>query len=529
MNEKRKLSSAAGVVSFATLISRILGVVREQVLAAYFGAGFFTDAFLVAFRIPNLLRDLFAEGAMSASFVPTFTKYLKEAGNSEAMRLTSIVINLLLIVLSGLTLLIIIFSRPIVLVLAMGFSRIGPEKIDLTVKMTQIMSPFLLFVALAAVFMGMLNSFGKFFIPALAPAIFNIACILAGIFLSPLMPSIGQEPIVSMAIGALLGAVGQLFIQIPTARKLGFRYSPTFDFSHPGLKRILMLMAPATFGLAATQISIIVDNIIASYFGDGPISWLNYSFRIMMLPIGLFGVAIATVNLAEVSKNAADGDTSALKRTVARSIRLAAVLTIPATAGIIALRTPIIRILYERGKFGPFDTEQTSYTLLFYAIGLFAYSLVKIIVPTFYALGDTKTPVKVSALTVALKIGLNFLFLYIFRLLGIPGYLGLPLSTSAAAMINFSFLGYNLSWRTGGFKGLGIGSVVMKMVMISAFMGLICNGFYRVLASFLDPRVFFLDLTNLIITIIAGIFITFLSCFLLNVDEVKEFFIRKKR
>ncbi len=230
--EKKSLIGSAGAVSSATLISRILGLVREQVLAAYFGAGFFTDAFLVAFRIPNLLRDLFAEGAMSASFVPIFTKHLKDFGKEDAMRLASVMINFLLVVLSALTLLIFLFARYLVYILASGFT---PEKAALTVELTRIMSPFLLFVALAAVFMGILNTYGRFFIPSLAPAVFNIFLILAGIFLSPLMPSIGQEPIVAMAIGALAGGVGQLLIQVPSARKIGFKHKFSASLFHPGL------------------------------------------------------------------------------------------------------------------------------------------------------------------------------------------------------------------------------------------------------------------------------------------------------
>ncbi|MEW5807493.1 MAG: murein biosynthesis integral membrane protein MurJ [Acidobacteriota bacterium] len=526
--KKSRISTAAGLVSLATLISRILGVVREQVLAAYFGAGFLTDAFIVAFRIPNLLRDLFAEGAMSASFVPTFTRYLKEAGRLEAMKLANIVINLLLVILSGFTLVIFVFARYFVYVLASGFT---PEKMQLTIKLTRIMSPFLLFVAIAAIFMGILNTFNRFFIPAFAPAVFNICCILCGIFLSPVMPSIGQEPIVSMAVGAFLGGLGQLFIQVPQAIRIDYRYRFSWNFSHPGLARIVSLMAPATFGLAATQINILVDNQIASYFGDGPVSWLNYSFRIMMLPIGLFGVAIATANLSAVSKDAAEGDINALKITIAKSIRLAAVLTVPATAGIIALRTPIIRILYERGKFLEADTLQTANTLLFYALGLFAYSLVKIIVPTFYAMGDTKTPVKISAMVIGIKIIMNLALIYLFRLLTLPNvspYLAMPLCTSLAATINLTFLARRLIAKVGSFKDMGIGTLIIKMILISTFMGVACNVLYMEIARFLDPRVVLLNAANILIVVLAGAMMTFILSYFFRVEEIREIFSRKR-
>ena len=438
----RSVARSAGLISLATMISRVLGLAREMVMAKYFGAGILTDAFNVAYRIPNLLRDLFAEGALSSAFVPTFVRVLNQGGKSQAWLLASRVMNALLVILGLVTLLIYFGARGFVYLLAGGFAQ-QQAKFELTVQMTRIMSPFLLTVALAAVAMGMLNACGVFFIPALAASAFNVCCILAGIFLSPLLPRYGLEPIVSMAVGALAGGASQFLVQMPSACRLGFRYRLALDFSDPWLRHIGKLMLPAIIGLSATQINITVDNQIASRYGDGPVSYLNYAFRLMQLPIGVFGVAVATATLAAVSHHAAQNALSKLRDTIGSSLRIAACLTFPATAGLIVFREEIVRLLYERGSFLPSDTIKTSQVVLLYALALFAYSAVKILVPTFYALDDTRTPVRTSMFTVAVKIAVNFLFIAPL------GFLGLALSTAVASWMNFFLLLRQLGRRTG--------------------------------------------------------------------------------
>jgi putative peptidoglycan lipid II flippase len=279
---KASLAGAAQSVGAATIISRILGLVREMVLARYFGAGLYTDAFNVAYRVPNLLRDLFAEGALSAAFIPTFVRRLTQDGKEQAWLLTNQVLSALLVVLGAVTLVFLFGAKGFVYLLAAGYAAI-PEKFELTVQMTRIMSPFLLCVSLASVTMGMLNACGSFFVPAMASSAFNICCILAGIFLSPLMPHWGIDPIVSMAVGALIGGACQFFVMMPSAYAFGFRCRFTLNFSDPGLRRIARLMLPAVVGLSATQINITVDCQIASLYGNGPVSWLNYGFRLMQL------------------------------------------------------------------------------------------------------------------------------------------------------------------------------------------------------------------------------------------------------
>ncbi len=510
----RSVIRAAGSVSLATMVSRILGVFREMVMARYFGAGLYTDAFNVAYRIPNLLRDLFAEGALSSAFVPTFIRTLTERGRTEAWLLANKLINALVIILGLLTLLIYFGAKYFVFLLAAGYAEI-PQKVELTVQMTRIMSPFLLWVALAAVVMGMLNAFGFFFIPAMAPSAFNVCCILAGIFLSPFMPRWGLAPVVSMAVGAIAGGISQFLLQVPSAYRAGYRYRPIVDFGDPGLRHIAKLMLPAIVGLSATQINITVDNQLASQYGNGPVSWLNYAFRLMQLPIGLFGVAIATANLATVSHHAAQGALDKVRTTVSSSLRLAACLTFPATAGLILFRSEIIRLLYQRGSFLPEDTLQTSKVLLFYSMALFAYSAVKILVPTFYALDDTRTPVRTSMITVGVKVAVNLLLVLPF------GFLGLALATAVASWLNFALLTRALNRKLEAKWNWNELRVYARIAVASAIMGLLALLTFRLAANLLPGRSSLVLATNLSLAILVGMVSLMPLLRLFRIEELK--------
>jgi putative peptidoglycan lipid II flippase len=469
VSSKTSLAGKAGSVSAAILISRILGVGREIVMARYFGAGFYTDAFNTAYRIPNLMRDLFAEGALSSAFIPTFVRQMNHQGRESAWRLANNVINTLLILLGAGTLVIYFGARIFVFLLAAGYSSI-PGKVDVTVQMTRIMSPFLLWIALASVVMGMLNACGSFFVPALASSAFNVCCILAGVFLSPYMETWGMAPVVSMAIGALAGGLCQFLVQLPSAWRWGYRYRWVVDFHDPALRRLGALMLPAVIGLSATQINITVDNQFAAMYGDGPVSYLIYAFRLMQLPIGLFGIAIATVTTSAVSHHAAQENMVRLRGTVASSLRLAACLTFPATLGLILFRTEIVSLLYENDRFLRADTIATSHVLIYYALSLFSYSAVKVLVPAFYALGDAKTPVRVSILSVAAKIGINLLL--VMKM----GFYGLALATAAASWLNMSMLAHRLGgiWDNEEWKvylrilGAAIGSALVAQLGFQA-------------------------------------------------------------
>jgi len=441
---KKRIAKSAASVGIAVMCSRILGLIREQVFAGLFGAGFTYDAFVVAFRIPNLLRDLFGEGALSAAFVTVFTAYDTTRSSEETWRLASNVLTFFLVLLSLITLIGVIFAENIVSILAPGFSEVL-GKTELTVWLTRIMLPFLVFISLSAVVMGMLNTKGHFFIPSLASSFFNLGSIVAGTALSFTLPHFGQPAIVGMAIGTLIGGMMQLGVQIPTLLKTGFRYIPTFDLKDPGLHRISKLMIPATIGLSATQINIFVNTNFAASCQQGSVSWLYYSFRLVQLPIGVFGVALSIAMLPVLAQQAANKNISAMKETMVSSLTMVFALTLPATAGLILLANPIIRLIFEHGAFTAADTTATANTLMFFAIGLFAYSANKVLVPAFYALDKTKYPVIASFLAIAINIAIISVTIKYWQ------HLAIAFSTSCTMLINFLFLMAVLYVKLGGY------------------------------------------------------------------------------
>lgn len=445
------------------MTSRLLGVVREQVLAAIFGAGNAMDAYNVAFRIPNLVRDLFAEGAMSAAFVPTFTKRLTTDGREAAWRLGSNVITALVVVTGVLVLAGIVFAGPLVAAFAGDYASV-PGKLELATLLTRIMLPFLIFVAVAAAVMGMLNALHSFFLPALSPAMFNVATIVCAFTLVPLMPSMGLPAIAGIAIGTIIGGVAQLALQWPLLSREGFRYRPVVNWRDEDLRRVLVLMGPGTIGVAATQVNVFVNTILAVGEGTGAVSWLNYAFRLMYLPIGLFGVSLATATLPAVSRQAAEGDKAAVRRTIAHSLSLMMMLNVPATLGLVVLATPIVRLVFERGQFTAADTAATAAALQLYGVGLLGYSVVRIVSPTFYALGRSRTPVIVSVATVLVNAALNV------ALVQQMGYRGLALGTSIAALFNATLLIVLLRRDLNGFEGRRVAASFGKVLIASLLM-----------------------------------------------------------
>jgi putative peptidoglycan lipid II flippase len=466
-SEAAGLGVAAGKVSAVTLVSRILGVVREQVMAIFFGAGNAADAFNIAFRIPNLLRDLFAEGALSAAFIPTFTATLSRDGHPGAWRLGRLVVSSLTVILLGVLVLGWFVAPLLVQVMAPGFP---PEKQELTVLLARIMLPFLLFVALAAAATGMLNSLHRFSIAALAPVWFNIGTILITIALVPVFRSVGIEPILALAVGVIVGGLLQLALQLPTLFRLGFRFRFQFDFRHPGVRRIAILMGPAAFGLSAVQINLVINSLLASTLGTGAVSWLAYAFRIVFVPLPLFGVALATVSLPTLSREASLGDIESLKRTLVRALRLGAALSLPAAVGIAVLARPLTALLFEHGQFTASDTIQTANALVAFCVGLAAYSGIKVLVPAFYALHDTKTPLKTSFIGVAMNLALN-LFLMQFW-----GHVGLALATGFTAIFNFTLLWFWLQHKIGRLPAREFRRTVVRSASASLIMGAVIGG-----------------------------------------------------
>jgi putative peptidoglycan lipid II flippase len=458
-----RLARSAGLFGLATMASRILGLVRDQVLAFYFGAGDAMDAFRVAFRIPNLVRDLFAEGAMSAAFVPTFTRELTAEGRPRAWRLADSVITALVIVTGVLVMAAIVFAEPLVRLYAEGFEQV-PGKIELTVYLARIMTPFLTLVALAAVLMGMLNALGHFFVPALSPAMFNVATIVITVGLVPFADRIGVQPIVLVAIATLVGGLGQLLIQWRPLTKEGYRYRPTLDLKDPALGRVLLLMGPGTIGMAATQINVFVNTQFAANEGTGAISWLDYAFRVMYLPIGLFGVSIAAASTPALSRLAAQDNKAGMRTTVASAIGLMLALNIPATLGLIALAVPITSLIFERGEFTPADTAATARALQLYALGLIGYSIVRIVSPAFYALHRSRIPVIASAVSVAANVLLNMM------LVRVMGFAGLALGTSLAAILNAVIQLLMLGRELGGIEARRVAVSFAKALLASMAM-----------------------------------------------------------
>ncbi len=480
-----QLARRAGVVSAAVFASRVLGLVREQVFAVSFGAGKELDAYVTAFRIPNLLRDLFAEGALSAAFVAIFTQEIERKNEASAWRLASLVVNTLAVVVGGLCLLGIWFAPAIVRAMAPGFAE-EPGKIELTVHLTRIMFPFLLLVALAAVAMGILNTRNRFGVPAAASAFFNLGSIVGGLacvawfapgYLTavaasvraaggpPPDPALTAQAITGMAVGTLVGGVLQLAVQVPSLWRAGYRYRPILAVRDPGLRQVLRLMGPATIGAAALQVNVFVNSNFASFLGNGPVSWLNVAFRFMQLPIGLFGVAIGTVTLPLVSRHAARGDAEAIRTSIRQALELVALLCLPAAAGLAWFGEPVIGLIYEHGRFTAADTTAAAQALAGYAVGLAGYAGVKVLAPAFYALDDAGTPMRVSVLSIAVNLALNWLFVRVWGF----GTVGLALSTSAVALANCAILLLVLRRRLGPLGG-GLGWAVARIAVATVLM-----------------------------------------------------------
>lgn len=534
-NRRASVARSAGIISLAVMSSRVLGLVREMIFAAFFGASlsYANDAFVMAFRIPNLLRDLFAEGSLSSAFVPVFSDHLINKGEKAAFRLSNLVATALIAVLGVLVLLGIIFAPQLVAAIAHGFQS-DPEKFALTVRLTRIMMPFILLVALAAQAMGVLNSRDRFAIPALSSTFFNVGSIIGGmlfaIFLvdptfSHPFRSIIDNPtdgIIGMAYGVLIGGFLQLVIQMPSLHREGFRYRPELSFTDPGMRQIFKLMGPAVLGNAAVQINVLINSNFASsivnpatgVIDNGPVSWLSYAFRLMQFPIGVFGVAIATATLPSISRSAALKETDNFRRTIASSVRLALLMTIPSAVGLAVLSRPIIALIYERGGFTSIDTDHTAGALTFYAVGLAGYAAIKILAPAFYALGDARSPMIFSILSIATNFILNW------SLRDVLQERGLALATSASALMNSALLYFTLSRHIHGIESRKTGVTVAKILFASATMAVVCWGLSGSIEKALGHG-FAARAISLSASVVTGAAVFYFAAYLLNVEELK--------
>lgn len=455
------MTRAAGVVGFWTALSRILGFVRDMVTALFLGAGFGADAFFVAFRIPNLLRRLFGEGALSAAFIPTFVETLQHEGREEAAKLARIAFTFTAIVLSVVTLAGVLLSPWIVRAIAPGFLS-DPDKFQLTVELNRTMFPYIFFISLVALASGVLNSMGHFSAPAAAPVVLNV-CMIAAV--AVMTTYFGAPAYTALAWGVVIAGVLQLALQIPFMARRGVKLRPDFHFGHPSLKKIGVLFVPAAFGGAVYQINVFIATILASLLPAGGVSWLYYADRVVELPLGIFAIALGTAVLPSMSRQVANGDMTGLTRSLSYSLRFIAFFTIPASVALILLREPIVAVLFQRGRFTVVDTQETAYALLCYAVGLWAFSGLKVVTQGFFSLKDTRTPVYVSVVAVIVNL-VGGLILMKSMAQG-----GLALATSLSAAFNVGTLFLILVRRLGEFPSTDLLTSLLRTSAASLVMG----------------------------------------------------------
>lgn len=453
------LLRSTGVVSIFTLLSRVLGLVRDVVVANLFGAGGGADAFFVAFKIPNFFRRLFAEGAFSQAFVPVLSEYRTQREHAEVQLLVSYTAGSLGGLLFVVTLMCVMFAPAVTFVFAPGFHDM-PEKFGLASDMLQLTFPYLLLISLTALLGSVLNSYGKFAMPAFTPVLLNICLISAACFLAPLM----DPPIMALAWGVMAAGVVQLVFQLPFIKQIDLLTAPRWGWSDPGVKRIMKLMLPALFGVSVAQINLLLDTVLASFLADGSVSWLYYSDRLMELPLGVFGIAIATVILPSLSRKHASQSGEAFSQTLDWAVRLVLLIGLPAALALVVLASPLLVTLFQYGEFAPSDVERASLSLQAYGLGLLGFMLVKVLAPGYFARQDTKTPVKVGITAMVANMVLNLALIMPFA------HVGLALATSLSAMLNAGLLWLGLR-REGVYQAQpGWLMFGLRLVLASALM-----------------------------------------------------------
>lgn len=532
------LRKQAGVSTIAVMGSRVAGLFREVVFAFFFGAGPALDAFIAAFRIPNLLRDLFSEGALSTSFVTVFSKKREKEGDQAAWNLANRLFLFVGIFLGCITLFGILFSPTLVKMIASGFDG---EKFYFTVQLNRLLFPFILFVSFSAIAMGMLNTLGKFALPHSASTFFNLTSVLVGlvsayilapqVIHAPLLRFMGHPIIYSptwhegaramigMALGTLVGGLVQWIVQMPSLFRMGFKFQGASPFIDSGLKQVLKLTGPAIIGGAAVQVNVLINTNFASYLTDGSMAWLNYAFRLMQFPIGVFGVAIASVTTPALSRLAAVHDTAQMKKTLRESAGLALFLCIPSALGLIFLAKPIVALIYEYGRFTGADTLFTSQALMAYASGLSFYALIKILQPAFLAFDDAKTPMVISFFSIVINVVLNGLFTFVFHF----QHWGLALGTSMVSVWNCLMLLFLLRKKLTGIWDASFLREVVKIILSSILSMMVGFLLYRGLLFFTEPYGFINKALLVFFPIGIVVLLYYFICLRLHVTEVMPF------
>ncbi len=464
IEKKESFTRRVSGFGLGTAISRILGLLREMTFSYLFGAGMMMDAYRIAFNIPNLLRDLFSEGSLSAAFLPIFSDYEKKRGKEKAFQFTGYVFNVLLLFIGALTAIGMVFSPQIVRTIAYGFTN-DPEKLALTIHLTRIIFPFVIFMVLSALAMGILNFYNHFFTTGFAPTLFNIGIIGCGFVISPFLIQRGISPILSIGIGVLVGAFLQLIVQIPYFVKSGFRFVKGINFREKGLLRLLKIMIPIEFSYAVTRINVMVNMFLASFLIEGSVSYLGYAMRLMQLPIGILGMAVATVTLPDAARLVSESRDDEVIEIFSRSLRFVFFLTIPASVLLFILRVPIVGLIFERGAFTSQDTIFTSQALAFYSLGIFAMSSSRIVTSIFYSYKDARTPLILSIFTVILNIILSLIFMrFLF-------FSGLALAASIASIFNLTLLLYFLKKKLKNIDGKKILDDFIRIIISAGLSG----------------------------------------------------------
>jgi len=506
-SENSKVVKAAGIVGALTMVSRVFGLVRDMVIAAFFGASWMTDAFWIAFRIPTTLSRLLGEGSLTASFVPVFTEYLHKKTKDEALDLAYNAFTILSIILTFVSVLGIIFSPFIISIIGYGFIS-DPRQFALAVFLNRLMFPYIFIISLGALCMGILNSFRRFASPALSPVMWNISIIAAALGLR----SFFAEPITALAVGVLIGGVLQLALQWPFLRKCGVKLKFRFNFSHPGLKQIGLLMIPAMLGAGITTINVFVSSTLASMLPGGSVTYLFYADRIMELPLGVFAIAIGTAVLPSFSRHVAAGNMDELKSSISFSLRLMLFLTIPSTFALMALNLPIISVLFQRGAFNTQAAIYTSQALFFYGMGLWAFSIVRVFVQSFYSLQDAKWPMRAAIIAFVINLIFSLALMYPMK------HKGLALANSLSAVFNVFILSFVLRRKIGKFLDSSFYISILKIII----SGVIMIGAILLIDYFLPWNTYSSFKTRLIYltcTIVVGAGVFFTSAYLLKSPE----------
>lgn len=460
MSEKRNIARAAGILGFATVLSRIMGMVRDIVVSRLFGAGYATDAFFAAFQIPNMLRRFFGEGALTSAFVPAFAEWKAQQGDDAARELANICFTLLTIVMAAVTLLGIIFSPQIVQLMFPGFGA-HPNKLELTIFLNRLMFPYIFFICLVALCMGILNTIRHFFTPAISTVFLNISMVLC----ATLLHAYFEVPITALAVGVLVGGVIQLVLQLPTLYRLGFPIRPRFDFRHPQVRRIALLMGPSIFGVGVYYLNITVGAILASLLPQGSVSYLYYAQRMFEFPQGIFVISVAQAVLPTMSSQAAAGQVEEMKETLVFGLKLTMFITIPAMVGLMVCSTPIFALIFMGGAFDYAKAVNSSEALFYYSMGLTVVALVRVLVPAFYALKDTRTPVMTAFIAFVLNVGFSILLMRPLL------HGGLALATTLSALANLLLLAWLLRRKIGAFGGRDVLISGVKTIAASLPMG----------------------------------------------------------